>query len=112
MLLSNRPAFSLTQHASKGTGLPEPARQRSIASQKIGDFAAGKAGEDSMPFQEGGADLPAIPGHPTLEIHAGDFEHPAVAAESGCNQAVLCPVDSVHKLMREYSVHAAKLGRS
>ncbi len=92
MLLSNRPPLSLTQHASKGAGLPEPARQRSIAVQKISDFHTGKPGEDSMPFQEGGADLPSVPGHPALEIQAGDFEHPAVAAESGSNQAACAPL--------------------
>jgi hypothetical protein len=111
-MLSNRPALSLTQHASKGAGLPEPARHRGIASQKLGYLDTGKPGEDSLPLQEGGADLPAIPGHPTLEIPAGNFENPAVAAESACNQVVLCLVDSVHKLMREFAVHAAKLGRS
>ena len=96
MPLCNRLALGLIQHSGKRAGLSKSARQRGIALQEVGDLGAREPCEDSVPFQKGGANLPSIPGHPAFEVGAGDFEHALVAAEPGCNLAILRRVDSVN----------------
>lgn len=110
MLPNNPLAFSLTEHAGKRAGLSEPAGQRRITAEKIGNFPTGKTTQEPVPFLEASALLTAIPGHPTFEVVTRTFQHPSVAAKPGGDQPILGRIDEVHAGMGKLLCHARNLG--